>query len=78
MTEFFHSYRTIGFPLEGFTFPVATNNCNEQADHLFVGREAIIDKLVDLLESPRPRGSYLIAGYRGAGKTTVIKKVLKK
>ena len=48
----------------------------EASEDLFVGRKVIIDKIVDLLESSRRRGSYLIAGYRGAGKTSVIDRAI--
>lgn len=78
MAEHHDAFRAIAFPLEGFTFPPASNDCGKQPDHLFVGRTGIIDKLVDLLKSNRKRGSYLIAGYRGAGKTTVINKAITK
>jgi hypothetical protein len=57
--------RSIAVPLYGFSHP----------EHLFVGREVIVGKLVDLLKL-KSRGSYLIAGYRGAGKTFVIDKAL--
>jgi Cdc6-like AAA superfamily ATPase len=70
--------RSIAIPLRGFPGNSSSNDCMEQPDHLFVGREAIIDKLVDLLNSNRKRGSYLIAGYRGAGKTSVINKAINK
>ena len=61
-------FRFIAIPLNGFE-PVHTpHGCSGDHDHLFVGRRTIIDKLVDLLRSKSRRGSYLIAGYRGAGK----------
>ncbi|MDN5936121.1 MAG: ATP-binding protein, partial [Nitrosospira sp.] len=70
-------FRFIAIPLDGFE-PVHTpHGRSEDLAHLFVGRTAIIDKLVDLLRSKSRRGSYLIAGYRGAGKTSVINKALK-
>lgn len=70
--------RSIAIPLRGSRGDSLSNGFTEQPDHLFVGREAIIDKLVDLLKSNRKRGSYLIAGYRGAGKTSVINKAINK
>lgn len=42
-------------------------------NYLFVGRARIIKTLVDLLSQTRnKRGSYLISGYRGSGKTSTI------
>jgi len=44
---------------------------------LFVGREIIVKKLVKLLnETKNNRGCYLIAGYRGVGKTSVVKRTI--
>jgi hypothetical protein len=58
--------RSIAIPLYGFS----------HREHLFVGREVIVGKLIDLLKL-KSRGSYLIAGYRGAGKTFVINQALR-
>src|SRR5687768_511439 len=58
--------RSIAVPLYGFS----------HREHLFVGREVIVGKLIDLLKL-KSRGSYLIAGYRGAGKTFVINQALR-
>ncbi len=68
--------RYIAIPLSGFE-PVHTSHDRTENAHLFVGRKIIIDKLVDLLKSKSRRGSYLIAGYRGAGKTSVINRAIK-
>ena len=71
-------YRPIAIPLnEKFEYVHATHDENEQSKHLFVGRKRIIEKLLSLLNSEnRKRGSYLITGYRGVGKTSVINKAL--
>lgn len=71
-------YRSIAIPLEGFEHLHAPHGGSENLDYLFVGRKDIIDKLVDLLSSTTRRGSYLITGYRGAGKTSVINKAIDK
>ena len=39
---------------------------------VFVGREAIIKPLVAEILEPNKRGTYLISGYRGTGKTTLL------
>lgn len=72
-------YHPIAIPLKGFHHIHATHDGNKKLDHLFVGRDEIIKKLVSILnDENRTRGSYLIAGYRGVGKTSVINKALNK
>ena len=45
----------------------------------FIGRQKIIRRLTSLLEnSATQSGSYLITGFRGMGKTSVVRKVIKK
>ena len=47
-------------------------------EYLFVGRDKIVRTLVDLLKQTKhKRGSYLIAGYRGAGKTSTINRAFR-
>jgi len=72
--------RPIAIPLNGFEFRHTSDPSEDpEQDHLFVGRKKIIGKLVSLFEnSKRKRGSYLVAGYRGVGKTSVVKKAIKK
>ena len=70
-------FHSIAIPLIGKYAPPPDNH-SEHPDHLFVGRKNIISNLVDILKSNKKRGSYLIAGYRGAGKTTVIKKAIER
>ena len=69
-------FRSIAIPLDGFKPASTSDDRSGDPDHLFVGREPIIKKLADLLRNNGRRGSYLIAGYRGAGKTTVINKAI--
>lgn len=73
-------FRPIAIPLnEKFEYVHSTHNekHKERLAHLYVGRERIIEKLVSLLKSEtRERGSYLITGYRGVGKTSVVNKAL--
>jgi len=39
---------------------------------VFVGREVLIAPLVAEIIEPNKRGTYLISGYRGTGKTTLL------
>jgi hypothetical protein len=39
---------------------------------VFVGRETLVGPLVNALAQPQQRGTYLISGYRGVGKTSLI------
>ena len=71
------TFHSIAIPLIG-KYALPSDDDNEHPDHLFVGRKIIINNLVDILKSNKKRGSYLIAGYRGAGKTTVIKKTIER
>ena len=39
---------------------------------IFVGREGLVDPLVHAISQPQQRGTYLISGFRGVGKTTLL------
>ncbi|NOZ55007.1 MAG: ATP-binding protein [Gammaproteobacteria bacterium] len=57
---------------------VPRNHHKKHEPDLFVGREVIIKKLVKLLHQTKSsRGCYLIAGYRGVGKTSVVDRTIK-
>jgi hypothetical protein len=43
-----------------------------EARAVFVGRETLIAPLVAEIVEPNKRGTYLISGYRGTGKTTLL------
>lgn len=45
---------------------------NSGARPVFVGRETLIEPLVAEIAEPDKRGTYLISGYRGTGKTTLL------
>lgn len=72
----FTEYRTIAIPLQSSGSINKPSDHNEYQEQFFVGRKNITEKLVDLLESTRQRGSYLIAGYRGSGKTSMVDRAL--
>ncbi len=39
---------------------------------IFVGRKELLGPLVSAIEQPDRRGTYLVSGYRGAGKTSLV------
>jgi len=49
----------------------------KQKDDRFIGREKVIDKLKAILTNSEAKsGAYLITGFRGMGKTSIVNKVL--
>lgn len=68
--------RSIAIPLAGYGKQEKSTIDSENDDYLFVGRKKLIAKLSATLKNNFNRGSYLIAGYRGSGKTYLIEKVL--
>ncbi|HYW72118.1 MAG TPA: P-loop NTPase fold protein [Pyrinomonadaceae bacterium] len=48
------------------------NDVDQTKRPVFVGRDAIIEPLVAEILEPNKRGTYLISGYRGTGKTTLL------
>jgi hypothetical protein len=45
---------------------------------VFVGRKDLLDPLVAAIRQPAQRGTYLISGYRGTGKTTLVIEALRR
>ena len=72
--------KLIAIPLYGFHYLHSPYDENiKDSLRLFTGRDALINRLVSLIEcNERVRGSYLIAGYRGAGKTSIVNRVIGK
>lgn len=76
------AYQKIAIPLRGFERkhgPIdklsGTDEFGEKGS--FVGRSQLISSLNNLLKKTRgKRGTYLIAGYRGSGKTSLINYVI--
>lgn len=67
-------FKTWIIPLPQFRFVHQT--CNPNLDHRdFFGREKDVDDFVNVLNENDSSGSYLVTGYRGAGKTSFISKV---
>ncbi|HHJ16954.1 MAG TPA: ATP-binding protein [Gammaproteobacteria bacterium] len=47
-------------------------------DHGFVGREELLADIIEVLShTTTTRGSYLVAGYRGSGKTSLVNRALR-
>ena len=68
--------RTWVVPLRRFRFHHEPYR-RETGPDSFIGREALCAEFLALLtNSQNSSGSYLVTGYRGVGKTSVIKKVL--
>src|SRR5215510_10022095 len=42
------------------------------AEPVFVGRSELLGSLVNAISRPEIRGTYLVSGYRGAGKTSLV------
>lgn len=66
----------IAIPLHGFEYIHDSRDHHDDQAHLIVGRKNIIKKLADLLVNVNGRGSFLIAGYRGSGKTQTVNRAL--
>ncbi len=78
------AYQKIAIPLCGFERkhgPIDKLNGTDEFGERgsFVGRSQLISSLNNLLKKTRgKRGTYLIAGYRGSGKTSLINYVINK
>ena len=58
-------------------FHSVLNKSNEDINERFVGRKELIDKLKSFIyETTRSTGTYLVTGFRGMGKTSVVNKTL--
>ena len=69
----FSIWQPIAIPLEGFQFVHSPfGETTRNVEYLFTGRDSLIDRLLCLISDARKRGSYLLAGYRGVGKTSIV------
>ncbi|MFD2113766.1 ATP-binding protein [Thiorhodococcus fuscus] len=70
----------IALPLPGFQYqhtPDPPGAGNREQDRGMVGRDDLLAELSSVLSKTQgSRGSYLIAGFRGSGKTSIINKAL--
>ncbi len=63
------AFKPIAICLDNFRFRHGPDK--SRGDELFVGRRRILERLSMLLEESN-RGSFLVAGYRGSGKTSIV------
>lgn len=75
LTKFqYRSYiKTVNILLPGYQF---RHTSEEETAKYFVGREKIKRRLKDFLTKGTDKGAYLITGYRGMGKTSLVKSVV--
>ncbi len=75
-----HAAATVRVPLRrmwdaSLTFDLIDDpldNANNDQGPIFVGREELLGALVNAIGQPDRRGTYLVSGYRGVGKTSLI------
>lgn len=68
--------KSIYIELPGYEYFHSPSGINRKDDR-FIGREAIIKRLKTILNNSKTRaGAYLITGYRGMGKTSLVRKVI--
>jgi len=70
------AHKNLAIRLNNFSY--LHSDVNGKDDNcLYIGREKLIDKLVGVLDKTAGgRGSYLVSGYRGVGKSSFVDKVL--
>jgi|GEM_PF-1077301 len=72
--NFSSKVRDVIIELPGFNFFHSPSEVGK-LDYRFIGRENIIDRLVSILSNQETKsGAYLVTGYRGMGKTSVVNK----
>lgn len=71
--KFSSSIKSITIHLANFRF---NHKDNPSKEDIYIGRELLENKLESWLLSSDESGSYLIAGYRGMGKTSLVNHVL--
>ena len=68
--------KNVFFPLRNYTFDHGQNK-GDKPNHKFIGRDKIKKKLKVLLtQIDTGHGAYLVTGYRGMGKTSMVREVL--
>lgn len=65
--------KTIAIHLANFRY---NHKDDPEADDVYINREQLENKLESWLLSPDKSGSYLVAGYRGMGKSSLVNHVL--
>ena len=67
--------KRINIPIPEFKFCHKPSS-EEEVDPKFIGREQITDKLYSWLKDDSTGGSYLVTGFRGMGKSSLVGRVL--
>ena len=65
--------KTIAIHLANFRY---NHKDDPEKDDVYINREQLENKLESWLLSPDKSGSYLVAGYRGMGKSSLVNHVL--
>ncbi|MEZ4775244.1 MAG: ATP-binding protein [Bacteroidia bacterium] len=78
-TKYVLQNKEVFIQLENYEFfhsPYSTDP--EKEDTRFIGRKKLLDHLQMILENSKTKsGAYLITGFRGMGKTSLVRKVIK-
>ena len=71
--------KSIYLELEGYEFFHSPYSLDEsKEDRRFIGRERVLSRLRMILENSQTKsGAYLVTGFRGMGKTSVVRKVVR-
>lgn len=76
MESYGSKIKTIYVELHGYAHRHGPSQ-GEESDQ-FIGRKAVLEKLASLLAPTKDwSGTYLVAGYRGMGKTSLVRKAIK-
>lgn len=69
--KYFHS------PYSEKVYPLNSTNENN-SDGRFIGRRHVLNQIIEILENSKTRsGAYLIAGFRGMGKTSAVRMAIR-
>ncbi|MFY7938423.1 MAG: ATP-binding protein [Flavobacterium sp.] len=71
------NYRYNHNPIEGDLEDDSAKKGKESNNEIFIGRKKIESQFLSILKFSGSNGSYLVTGYRGMGKTSFVKRVLK-
>lgn len=76
LSSYYSRIKSVFIELHQYSYFHSHSDSNLQ-DRRFIGRKAIVEKLKSLFtESETKSGAYLITGYRGMGKTSVVNSVI--
>lgn len=77
-----YSYRSyikdIFIEVPNYKYRHHPNFGNEDNSHNFIGRDKLQNRFLDILKKGSKNGAYLVTGYRGMGKTSLVNIVVEK